>query len=148
MNLPPNTFWTKKIRGAKGYDVEELRVLVTRQTHEFGHALEENNSHIAKRCREYLDYRTRGEHVVSMNEAWLDRASGYMRQMYPNGIYEPYEMTKPDKFFEIYCGKQYSDGSTEILSMGIEELVTDPVKFYSKDPEYFRFVLMLIRGEI
>ena len=57
-------------------------------------------------------------------------------------------LTKSNKFFEVYCGKQYSDGSTEILSMGIEELVTDPVKFYSKDPEYFRFVLMLIRGEI
>ena len=41
-----------------------------------------------------------------------------------------------------YCGKSYSDGSTEVLAMGLEVLHTDPVTFAAERPR----VLQADRG--
>jgi hypothetical protein len=66
---------------------------------------------------------------------------------YPHGIYGTNETTKPDKFFSPYCGKDYPEG-TEIFSMGVQAVVQDPVNFRKLDPEYFNFIVGLMRGEI
>ena len=47
-----------------------------------------------------------------------------------------------------YVGKPYAWDSTEMLSMGIEKLYTDPVHFAEADPEYFGVVVGLLRGEL
>ena len=37
---------------------------------------------------------------------------------------------------------------TEILSMGLERLITDPIEFVKEDPEYAAFVLGICQGAI
>lgn len=47
-----------------------------------------------------------------------------------------------------YVGRHYPHASTEIFSMGLEQLYRDPVKFAKNDPEYFNFVVGTMRGHI
>jgi SPP1 gp7 family putative phage head morphogenesis protein len=46
-----------------------------------------------------------------------------------------------------YAGKVYSSGSTELVSMGLEMLYTDPALFAKVDPEWCELILRVIRGE-
>lgn len=55
-------------------------------------------------------------------------------------------ITRKDNFKDPYCGKDYIDRrgkrvATEILSMGVQMLFTDPVGFAKDDREYFDFVV-------
>ncbi len=52
----------------------------------------------------------------------------------------------------VYSGKVYHPGKiialsdcTEILSIGLERLFRDPYDFAKKDPEYFDFVVSVLR---
>lgn len=47
-----------------------------------------------------------------------------------------------------YNGKKYDHPSTEILSMGLEMLYLDPVTFARVDPEYFKFIVGVLRGDL
>lgn len=107
--------------------------------HEMAHWLEDSSDHVHKRCVEFLDYRCAGE------------APEKLSKLTGNKRYKPYEVARKDKFFDPYCGKDYLDGSgsrwaTEILSMGIERILDKPLQFMREDPEYFAFVLLLLRG--
>jgi hypothetical protein len=48
----------------------------------------------------------------------------------------------------FYPGKAYEDGSTEILSTGMELLASNPVRFAAADPEWFAFVVGVLNGTI
>lgn len=104
--------------------------------HEASHFVEFGNSHVHERCLEFLRYRTAGE------------AARPLRQITGNTNYRPNEMARPDKFFNPYCGKDYGDRATEILSMGVERLTRDPKGFYNTDPEYFNFCVGILRGQL
>lgn len=108
--------------------------------HESMHWLEDFNKHVHKRCVEFLEYRCKGETPQS-----LRRLTGLG--------YRPYEQARPDKFFHPYCGKDYVDANgnryaTEILSMGVEQMLKAPAIFAKQDPEYFNFVVSVLKGEI
>ena len=132
------------------YHQAAWRFDVATLAHEFAHIMENANQHIRKCCQEFLKNRTNGEKALSLNELWLNDIATTSEEKikYPNGPYEPDENAKPDNFFDIYCGKIYSDGATEIFSMGIERLLTDPELFQQEDPEYFYFIIKLMRGEL
>jgi hypothetical protein len=102
--------------------------------HELGHWLEHNNKGARLAVKDFLKRRTVGEPTVKLNS--LDGYRGYRDD----------EVCKPDKFFEAYCGKMYTDGSTEILSMGIVEYIFSPLKFAHKDPEYFALIYDICHG--
>ena len=109
--------------------------------HEMAHWLEESSAHAHKRCVEFLEYRCAGE------------TSRKLSEITGNILYEPHETARKDKFFDPYCGKDYPDGkggkrATEILSMGLERVLADPLQFQQEDHEYFVFVLMLLRGAL
>ncbi len=53
-----------------------------------------------------------------------------------------------DKFFDHYVGKYYDTGSTEIFSMGMERMFTDPHVFLTEDPEHFELVLKFMWGAL
>ena len=58
--------------------------------------------------------------------------------------YEDHERARPDKFTDFYSGKTYGDNpdsSYEILTMGIEDLVTGEHGVVMDDDEYRQFVL-------
>ena len=44
--------------------------------------------------------------------------------------------------------KTYDMPSTEVLSMGLQFLHDDPLTFVLGDPEYYQFVMNLLRGVI
>jgi hypothetical protein len=58
------------------------------------------------------------------------------------GGFDDNEFTRPDDFVDVYAGKDYGgemDSSYEILSMGIEDLVTGEHGVIEKDEEHRQF---------
>ena len=109
--------------------------------HETAHWIENNNPKVKKRCIEFLEYRTQGEKPEQLNK---------LVGLEDN--YEDNEFTKKDAFFNPYCGKLYIENgkiiSTAILSMGLQELMEHPFQFFRNDPEYFGFVIGILRGDL
>ena len=112
--------------------------------HETMHFVEGKNPHIHDRCVEFLQYRTKGESKKSLRDL---TGKNYGKDEY----------TRPDHFFNPYCGKAYERTdvygnvrvlSTEILSMGVERLMRNPVRFLQEDREYAIMCLNLIRGNL
>ena len=108
--------------------------------HETAHWIEENSPQVKKRCIEFWEYRTQGEEAELLNKSNGEKG------------YKDNEYTKKDAFFNPYCGKLYMENgkiiSTEILSMGLQELMEHPFQFFRNDPEYFGFVIGILRGDL
>lgn len=98
--------------------------------HEMGHLLE-SDYRVKTYANSFLSDRTQGEAAE-----WL--GDSYARD----------EIAKKDKFFHPYVGKIYSSESTEVISMGLEYLWKDPLAFLHDDPEYFEFIVNVIRGTL
>lgn len=112
--------------------------------HEMGHMLE-NKLGLRRDVQEFRGYRidAAGTPTISMREATGINA------------YAENEKGNEDSFGRVfdrnaafYAGKMYNDGSTEILSMGLEKMYENPVAFAKADPEYFKFVLGVLRGDL
>ena len=121
------------IRYARYEDAETL-------VHEYAHFVEYNNEHLHARCVEFLEHRCADEKSAPLSELG-------------DGVFAAEETARKDRFFHAYCGKDYIDEngervSTEILSMGVEMMLIDPVMFYERDREYFAFVVGAMKGLI
>ena len=58
-------------------------------------------------------------------------------------------MGKQDKFgnTRVYAGRMYENGrATEVISVGVELMWENPVKFARDDPEYFDAILRMLKG--
>ena len=57
-----------------------------------------------------------------------------------------------DRYFEgpdaYYVGRKYPNGSTEIISKGLEVMYNDPTGFAKADPDYFDFIVDILAGKI
>lgn len=115
--------------------------------HEMLHNIEEDNPTMLLNSLAFANYRTQGEKQISL------------RKLTGNNGYKTSEICKKDNFFEPYCGKFYTlaggknqqyvnSTASEIMSMGVQELFTNPLEFAKKDREYFDFVIANLRGEI
>lgn len=113
--------------------------------HEIGHAIELGNPEMHNRVIEFLRYRAGGE------------TPQFLRDLLPDRDYDPDEVAMPDRFLTPYTGKLYgwtgswetsNLRSSEIVSMGLQHMYENPVKFAADDPEHFDFILGLIRGEL
>lgn len=107
--------------------------------HEFVHWLEFKYTSINDKAVQFLDRRTVGESSVKLNT------------LYPGQGYADTEETKVDKFDHPYMGKSYNQNigrTTEILTMGIEDIWINPKKFLDKDEDYFTFIMRDILGKI
>ena len=107
--------------------------------HELGHVIEGNDPYVHRMVQMFLNYRVGNEQPVQLNKVLH---SGY-------GDNEKGRKDKFDRAFDLnsayYCGKDYGGRSSEILSMGIQQLEKDPVGFFKKDPEYANFVLGVLQ---
>jgi hypothetical protein len=104
--------------------------------HEYGHFIEDANAEIRKDVKAFLSDRTKED------------KSERLRDIYKNQAYSIKEVSKKDKFIDAYIGKQYSDGSTEVLSMGMQYMIEMPVDFAKKDAEMFDLIYKAMRGLI
>lgn len=118
--------------------------------HELGHHVE-HNLNVGNRCREFRDYRVRLAQTPDID----------LQKAFPSCGYDVGEVGNEDKFLAAflgdhnkaaYAGKVYDYGGkrygTELLSMGVERLYQDPQHFAEQDPEYFKFVIGVLRGKI
>ena len=110
--------------------------------HEIAHQIEDSNPEIKKAVNDFLDYRIAkaGTKNVKLKDVL-------------QGSYWDNEVGNEDGFRKAfgehrayYVGKRYVQGSTEVLSMGLEELYNNPVALAKNDPEFFRFIVGIIRG--
>lgn len=117
--------------------------------HELGHTLE-----------------TRGEYSQKLN-AFIAKRTGdekpsSLRELFGNGFRED-ETGRQDDWLKTiaavygpgrnassayYIGKQYGDGQSEVLSMGLELLYKNPTAFAKSDPEFFSLVIGALRGKL
>lgn len=111
--------------------------------HEMGHLLEHNLPGARLASQQFLQHRVADEKPRPMNE------------VVPGRNYRPGEEGRKNHFDRAfksseayYVGKVYENGSTEVLSMGVQQLMNNPAKFHADDPEYFKFVVGVLRGEL
>lgn len=114
--------------------------------HETMHHLEEHSDHVLMNSLAFATSRTEGEKQES-----LKRLTGLG--------YKANEVCKKDKFFNPYCGKLYdsfggrnknfiNSDASEVMSMGVQELFTNPKEFAKNDREYFDFVVANLQGRL
>lgn len=110
--------------------------------HEYMHFIEAKNPRILLNSLAFAKMRTEGAQTESLVS--ITGNKGYRG-----------EYAKKDGFFSPYCGKVYSVNSdftggyaSEIMSMGIQRIFSDPVKFAEEDREYFDFCIANIKGDI
>jgi hypothetical protein len=100
--------------------------------HEMGHFLEDNNQVIKNECQQFFNQITLGGTDELLSEALKDSRYGEER-------YRTTNISMPE-----YATKIMSDG-TELFSVGMEELYKNPVRFSQDYPEYFNFIVSLIK---
>ena len=114
--------------------------------HETMHQVEEHSEHVLMNSLAFATSRTEKDKQES-----LKRLTGLN--------YKANEVCKKDKFFNPYCGKLYdvfggrnktfiNSRASEIMSMGIQELFTNPKEFAKNDREYFDFVVANLQGKL
>jgi len=104
--------------------------------HEIAHVVEMRNKHVLQKSVDFLNKRAKGEKLRTL-KSLTGRNYGRNEKAYK----DDWEKLGGD----AYSGKYYNDAATEILSMGIERLHADPLKFYRSDPEYFEFVVKTLQ---
>ncbi len=117
--------------------------------HEIMHGIETQNPGVLRKAADFLFKRGAGEVPQKLST------------LLPGRRYGPREIAFDDKWKELgghpYSGKVYSYKgeqstpqdltATEVLTMGIERLHGDPLRFYMTDHEYFRFVVNTLRNQ-
>jgi hypothetical protein len=106
--------------------------------HETAHAIEYKIPGIKDAVRAFRKYRIEGDSKESLARFGMSGEYGYSDEF----------AKVMDEGHAIYTGKEYPDGSTEILSMGLEHLYRDPVGFCKKDPEYATFLIGVLDGTL
>ena len=113
--------------------------------------LQLSNTNVATLVHEY------GHGLESGMDDYLNQALLFRKRRVGNEklsiIYKgTEEMGWKDEFFDHYCGKSYGGfldyGNTEIISMGLEQMVRKPYTFFKQDPDYFNFILKVMWGDL
>jgi SPP1 gp7 family putative phage head morphogenesis protein len=108
--------------------------MATTWIHEAGHTFEAVDKDWLNASNEFLDKRRGTEKLQEL------------RTLTGNKAYKDDEVVYEDKFKNPYMGKYYNRQATEITSMGLEWLYKDPAGFAKEDPEYFEFIVNMLRG--
>lgn len=104
--------------------------------HEMGHHVEFEDPRIAAAARDWRDKRATGVEQP-------------LNDLIPDALYHADEKAKPDNYCHPYVGKVYRDGSTEVISMGLERFYSaqSMLDFYNEDREHFQFIMGVIRRD-
>lgn len=110
--------------------------------HEIAHHLDHSNPAAMRRTGEFLSMR-----VKRSGKPDFDMGI-YGEEMAGEIGNEDGFVGFPKKTSRAYAGKRYESGSNEIMPMGVEQLMRNPLDFSSKDPEYAAFVGGVLSGEL
>ena len=108
--------------------------------HEWGHQIERSIPGVRAATAEFLAHRVGSEPLRKLRDVM-------------KGRYDADEEGREDDFGKAfgderwYVGKHYRDAS-EVISMGLEKLYTDPGGFARKDPEFCTFILGILDGSL
>lgn len=106
--------------------------------HEMGHWLEERSPGFHEEIYQHYQARTSGDAPIKLKD------------LYPTYNYRDDETTKRDKWIDPYSGKDYTVyglRNSEIVSMTLEQLYTDPYAMLTDDPDTFDLVWRLLRSK-
>jgi SPP1 gp7 family putative phage head morphogenesis protein len=109
--------------------------------HELMHSLEYADSEVSQATKAFLLERAGGPGSITTP---LSKLTG-------NSNYGADERAFEDKWHanggDHYMGKNYGHSSpaTELLTMGVERLWKNPLEFLRNDPEYFEFIVKLLK---
>jgi len=101
--------------------------------HELGHWVEDRNPAVEKAARDYYKQRTAGKPSVQLKTL--------------NKALDSNEVGVPDNFAHYYFGKTYKSGQTELISHGVEMLLTEPETLMKKDPAFVDFLVSALRPQ-
>jgi len=108
--------------------------------HEAGHGLEHQVPGVHEAAQAFLQHRVGNEPLTDLGK------------FSPKMAGEKGRKDDFDRFFHedqaYYTGKHYAHGYTEIVAMGVQALREDPGGFARKDPEYAKFVLGILGGQL
>lgn len=140
--LPPSLKFVSK-RKRRAYAHKTLKKIdigggsETTVFHEIGHHVEFSDKGIEAAAQAFRDSR-----ATSSTPQTLRKLTG-------NPRYPLSEKALPDDFLDPYVGKVYSDGATEVVSMGLEQFadLKRLENFAANHPEHFEFMLGIIRAK-
>jgi hypothetical protein len=115
---------------------------VATNVHEMAHGIEDVLPGAKSAAQRFLRHRVKDEPLRKLKEVLPDHGYG------------DWEYGREDDFAKAlgaanawYAGKkELSNGCTEIVSMGVEQLYQDPAGFARADPEYCAFILGILDG--
>jgi hypothetical protein len=119
---------------------DEPRVAV----HELGHHIENTVPGVREAAQVFLAHR--------LEQA--GKPDVRLKEQFPDSRYREDEIGNEDGFTKAfgssasYVGKRYESGDTEIVSMGLEYLYHSPYRLAEDDPEFFKFIVGVLRGHI
>lgn len=98
--------------------------------HELGHHFEFNNPMALQAATKFRDDRAKGRKTIPLRKL-------------SNLAYNRDEYAFPDNFFDPYVGKFYSSGSTEVVSMGLQQFASEStiLHLFENDREHLELVV-------
>lgn len=112
--------------------------------HEFGHQIEYHVPGVVKAAKEFLDIRVaRDGHPQQFNKVLNDTKYGEHERGWRDEFHRAFG--ERDGW---YVGKDYGRMATEIVSMGLQKMYSNPTGFARRDPEYFKFIAGILDGSL
>ena len=108
--------------------------------HEAAHHIERTNPEVAAGVKAFLAERTKQFKSKPVKMQSFNR--GYSPKEVGNDAGFAKAMGSPER--GAYTGMVYPDGATEVLSMGLQRLHSNPAKFFKDDPQYAAFVIKVL----
>jgi SPP1 gp7 family putative phage head morphogenesis protein len=143
-DIMPRGITVSGVRDSRAYYTNSDRTIhinkntdVSTIVHEIVHDIEYSHPDISRRTKEFLLKRSNGEPLKRLKD--LTGIKAFKRHEVA------YEDEWKKRGGSHYMGKWYDRPSTELLTMGIERLLKDAKTFQQQDPEYFRFMLEILR---
>jgi hypothetical protein len=114
--------------------------------HELGHGTEYEHREVADAARSFREARAR---LVSDGETPQPKL---LKELDPKRKFKPDEEAVEGGYPDVYSGKLYDDGTTEIVSTGMEQFASPELMLqrFQSDPEHFELMLgmlSLVKGK-
>lgn len=120
------------------------------EQHQGGHATASKDSRTLKvaQDRPVRSYAHEIGHFVEFDNPGVEAAAKAFMAEHGTGVTIKNREVRITGFGEEYAGRFYRRGGpTEVISVGLENMIADPVGFARRDPAHFDFMLAVLRGD-